>query len=83
MGEFINHNSALLIAVAFFGIMGMFAWERRSSAKALFAIAGITLVLVGGYWTSREGPSDVATIAEVDGILSAGTPVVLEFYSDT
>ena len=83
MGEFINHNSALLIAAAFFGIMGMFAWERRRSAKALFVIAGITLVLVGGYWTSREGPSDVATIAEVDSILSAGIPVVLEFYSDT
>jgi hypothetical protein len=83
MGEFINHNSALLIAVAFFGIMGMFAWERRNSAKALVVIAGITLVLVGGYWTSREGPSDVATIAEVDGILNTGIPVVLAFYSDT
>jgi hypothetical protein len=83
MGEFINHNSALLIAVVFFGIMGMLAWERRRSAKALVVIAVITLVLVSGYWTSREGPSDVATIAEVDTILSAGTPVVLEFYSDT
>jgi hypothetical protein len=83
MGEFINHNSALLIAVVFFGIMGMFAWGRRHSAKVLFVITGITLVLVAGYWTSREGPSDVATIAEVDDILSAGTPVVLEFYSDT
>ena len=83
MGEFINHNSALLIATAFFGIMGMFAWEGRSNAKTLVVIVGITLVLVGGYWTSREGPSDVATIAEVDSILSAGTPVVLEFYSDT
>ena len=83
MGEFINHNSALLIAGAFLGIMGVFAWDRRRSAKALVVIASITLVLVGGYWTSREGPSDVATIAEVDGILSAGTPVVLEFYSDT
>lgn len=83
MGEFINHNSALLIAIAFFGIMGMFAWERRSSAKTLVAIVGITLVLVGGYWTSREGPSDVATIVEVDSILGAGVPVVLAFYSDT
>ena len=63
--------------------MGMFVWERRSSAKALVVIAAITSVLVGGYWTSRQGPSDVATIAEMDGILSAGTPVVLEFYSDT
>jgi hypothetical protein len=83
MGDFINHNSALFIAVGVFGIMGMFAWERRRSAKALVVIAGITLVLVGGYWTSREGPSNVATIAEMDGILSAGTPVVMEFYSDT
>ena len=83
MGEFINHNSALFIAVAFLGIMSTFAWKRRRSAKALVVIAVVTLVLVSGYWTSREGPSDVATIAEVDGILSAGTPVVLEFYSDT
>jgi hypothetical protein len=83
MVEFINHNSVLFIGLLLFGTMGMLAWNRRSSAKALMITVGITLILVGGYWTSREGPSDVANIAEVDAILSIGTPVILEFYSDT
>ena len=52
-------------------------------AGDLTVIAFVILVLGAGYADARHGPSDVATIAEVDGILSAGTPVVLEFYSDT
>ena len=83
MVEFINHNSVLFIGLLLFGTMGMLAWNRRSSAKALMIIVSITLILVGGYWPSRAGQSDVANIAEVDAILSVGTPVILEFYSDT
>ena len=83
MAEFVNNNSAALIGVAFFGIVGMFAWDHRRSARALLALGVITVVIAGGYWTSRQGASDVATAAEVTGIVGSGTPVVLEFYSDT
>lgn len=83
MGEFINNNSAWIIGILVFGVGGMFAWERRRSWKALVSIALILFVLSAGYWTSRTGPSDVATIAEVDAVLASGAPVVLELYSDT
>ncbi len=83
VAEFVNNNSAVLVAVAFLGIMGMFAWDHRRSTRALLAMGAVTLVLAGGFWTSREGPSDVATIAEVDRIVGSGTPVVLEVYSDS
>ena len=82
MGEFINNNSVTLIGLLVFGVAAMFAWDHRRSWRSLAVIAGVLLVLFGGYWTSRHGPSDVASIAEVDIVLAAGSPVVLEVYSD-
>ena len=83
MGEFINNNSVWILAVLVFGIGGFFAWEHRRSWRALAIIAAVLVVLSAGYWTSRQGPSDVATIDEVDGVLARGAPVVLEVYSDS
>jgi hypothetical protein len=40
-------------------------------------------VLSAGYWTARTGPSDIASIAEVDAMLASGSPVVPQLYSDT
>lgn len=71
MSEFIIKNSAIIVGIVVFGIMGMFASDHPCSTKALVVLASITLVFTGGYWTSREGPSDVAAIAEVNGILDA------------
>ena len=83
MAAFVNHNSAIILLVLVAGVAAMLAWEHRRSWRALGATALVVLVLSAGYADARHGPSDVATIAEVDSTLSAGSPVVLEFYSDT
>ena len=83
MGEFINNNSVWILAVLLYGVAAMFAWEHRRSWRSLAAIAFVLLVLTSGYLTSRHGPSDVASIVEVDAVFASGIPVVLELYSDT
>jgi thiol:disulfide interchange protein len=83
MSEFINNNSATMIAVLVLAIAGMFAWEQRRSWRGLVAIAAVLFVLGAGWATSRHGPSDIANLAELDAAIATGTPVVLELYSDT
>ena len=82
MAAFVNHNSAIILLVLVAGVAAMLAWEHRRSWRALGVIAFVVLVLSAGYADARHGPSDVATIAEVEGLLAAGHPVVLEVYSD-
>lgn len=83
MGSFINNNSATMLAVLILALAAMFAWEQRRSWRGLTAIALVLFVLGAGWTTSRHGPSDVANLAELDAAIAAGTPVVLELYSDT
>ncbi len=83
MSDFINNYSAIIIAVLVFSIAGLFAWDQRRNWRGLVAIAVVLFVLVAGWTTSRTGPSDVADLAELDAAIAAGTPVVLELYSDT
>ena len=83
MGEFINAHSAAIIGVLFLLIVSLLAWDYRRRPRALAILAFVVVVLFAGYWTSRHGPSDVGTLAEVDSVLASGKPVVLELYSDT
>jgi thiol:disulfide interchange protein len=83
VGEWVNNNSVWILGVALSGVAGWFAWQQRRSWRSLALIFFVVFVLSAGYWTSRQGPSDVATIAAVDAVLASGTPVVLEVYSDT
>ncbi len=83
MSEFINNNSATMIAVLIFSIAGMFAWDQRRNWRGLVVIAFVLFVLGAGWTTSRTGPSDVANLADLDAAIASGTPVVLELYSDT
>lgn len=83
MSEFINTNSATIIAVLILSIAGMFAWEQRRNWRGLVAIAAVLFVLGAGWGTSRHGPSDIANLADLDAAAALGTPVVLELYSDT
>jgi len=72
-----------IIGILVLGVGGIFAWDHRRSWKAVASIALVFFVLSAGYWTARTGPSDIASIAEVDAVLASGSPVVLQLYSDT
>ena len=82
MATFINNNSALILLVMFVASIAWLGWDYRRSKRALGVFAAIAVVLIGGYVSSQAGPSDVATLAEVDAVLASGAPVVLEVYSD-
>ncbi len=82
MGAFINNNSAVILIGMLLIVLGWYAWDYRRSRRALAIFAAVAIVIVGGYLSARSGPSDVATLAEVDAVLAAGAPVVLEVYSD-
>ncbi len=82
MGEFLNNNSAVILIGLLLIALGWYAWDYRRSKRALAVFAAVAIVIVGGYLSARHGPSDVATLAEVDAVLAAGAPVVLEVYSD-
>ena len=82
MGEFLNNNSAVILIGILLIALGWYAWDYRRSKRALAVFAMIAIVIVGGYASARSGPSDVATLAEVDAVLASGAPVVLEVYSD-
>lgn len=82
MATFINNNSALILLVMLVASIAWLGWDYRRRKRALVVLAAIAVVLIGGYLSAQAGPSDVATLAEVDAVLASGAPVVLEIYSD-
>ena len=82
MGALLNNNSAVILVGMLLVALGWYAWDYRRSKRALAVFAAVAIVLVGGYLSARHGPSDVASLAEVDAVLAAGVPVILQVYSD-
>ena len=82
MGALLNNNSAVILVGMLLVALGWYAWDYRRSKRALAVFAAVAIVLVGGYLSTRHGPSDVASLAEVDAVLAAGVPVILQVYSD-
>ena len=82
MGALLNNNSAVILVGMLLVALGWYAWDYRRSKRTLAVFAAVAIVIVGGYLGVRQGPSDVATLAEVDAVLASGAPLVLEVYSD-
>ena len=82
MWSFINNNSAAIALVIIVGVILYYAWKNRRNLKVAIALTLIALVLGAGYLSARHGPSDVATLAEVDSLVGSGQGVVVELYSD-
>jgi hypothetical protein len=53
------------------------AWAK---ANALLLI--VLALFVGAFIFLRSKPSDVTSLDELDGLVSAGQPTVVEFYSN-
>ncbi len=82
MGALLNNNSAVILVGLLLVALGWYPWDYRRSKRALAVFAAVAIVLVGGYLSARHGPSDVASLAEVDAVLGSGVPVILQVYSD-
>ena len=58
-------------------MMQVTAWAKAN--WLLFIVLGL---IVGAFIFLRHRPSNVASLEELDGLLSAGQPTVVEFYSN-
>ena len=58
-------------------MMQLTAW-----AKANWLLLIVLGLIVGAFIFLRHRPSNVASLEELDGLLSAGQPTVVEFYSN-
>ena len=80
--SFLNHNSALLLALAL-GLLILWAiWEYRRSAKALLFISVAVLIVTVGYTqlkTEGNSSASVQSIAAID----EERPIFLEVFSNT
>ncbi len=81
MGQLLNNNSAVILIGMMLIALAWYAWDYRRSKRALAVFAAVAIVLVGGYLSARHGPSDVASLAEVDAVLASVLPVVLYVFS--
>ena len=50
--------------------------------KANWLLLIVLALIVGAFFFLRHRPSDVASLDELDGLLGAGQPTVVEFYSN-
>ncbi len=83
MWSFISNNSAAIALVIIVGVIVYYAWANRGNLKVAIALTLVALALGAGYLSARHGPSDIATIAEVDSLVGSGQGVVVEVYSDS
>jgi hypothetical protein len=51
-------------------------------AKANWLLLIVLGLIVGAFIFLRHRPSNVASLDELDGLLNAGQPTVVEFYSN-
>ena len=79
---FISQNSATFALLIIMVMLGYYVWTNRRNRKVALALTLVVLAIGAGYLSARHGPSEAATIAEVDALLGTGQPVVLEVYSD-
>ena len=83
MSQFVNNHSALLLLLAFIGIVVLLGWVHQRSKKTLAIIAVVTLVLALVYSQARIEDSDITSTAALDAAIEEGFPVVMEVFSNT
>ncbi|MBN4074277.1 hypothetical protein JYT27_00455 [bacterium AH-315-D21] len=82
MFEIINQYSAVIaipgFLVAMFALLPIKSWRKRIPLYTGVAIIGIATVLV-----LRPGDSTVVTDLEARNVIVSGSPVFVEFFSNT
>lgn len=82
MFEIINQYSAVIaipgFLVAMFALLPVRSWRRRIPLYSGVAIAGIVAILV-----LQPGESSVASESEARSVIVSGSPVFVEFFSNT
>jgi len=80
--EFINQNSAViaipLFLVAMFALLPIRSWRKRIPLYSGVAIAGVVAILA-----LQPGDSTVASDSEARDVIASGSPVFVEFFSNT
>ncbi len=80
MGQFINQNSYVLLVITLWVIAAIVVLRNRTP-RSLAIFAGLTVVLLGGFFLFRLEPGTSAPSADIKAQIGAGKPVLLEFRS--
>lgn len=82
MFEFINQYSAIIaipgFLVAMFALLPIRSWRKRIPLYSGVAIIGIVAILA-----LQPGSSTVASESEARSVINSGSPVFVEFFSNT
>ena len=82
MFEFINHYSAIFIIpiliIALAVLVPIRNWQKRIAIYISVVVIGLIVI-----FNLQPGDSSVATESQVQGIITSGHPVFVEFFSNT
>jgi thiol-disulfide isomerase/thioredoxin len=82
MFEIINQYSAVIVIpgllVAMFALLPIRSWRKRIPLYSGVAIAGIAAMLI-----LQPGDSTVVSESEARSVIASGSPVFVEFFSNT
>ena len=82
MFEIINQYSAVIVIpgflVAMFALLPIRSWRKRIPLYSGVAIAGIAAMLI-----LQPGDSTVVSESEAQSVIASGSPVFVEFFSNT
>lgn len=82
MFEIINQYSAVIVIpgllVAMFALLPIRSWRKRIPLYSGVAIVGIAAMLI-----LQPGDSTVVSESEARSVIASGSPVFVEFFSNT
>lgn len=82
MGEYLNHNSFLLILGIVWAAVTAALLRGGLDGRKLLLIGGLTALLLAGYFNFRPAAANGDSAQKVHEQIGAGQPVLLEFQSD-
>lgn len=82
MLQLLNQYSFPLAVVMFLLVLAMFIPMRRWRISVPIYL-GVVVVMALVYTSMRPGSSTVDSPAEAEAVLAAGSPVFVEFFSNT
>ena len=81
MGELINHNSALIVAVLVWGAAAVYFRRGGFARQDFLKLVVVTILIVSVYLGVRPGAGSENNALAIQAQIGQGTPVLFELQS--
>lgn len=78
---FINQHSYTITAATVLTIVGVIAFRSGVSPRGIFSIGLLILILISAFLLLRPGKSPFDRVTQINSVIGAGQPVLIEFQS--